>query len=195
MLDTHGEILYNLSMINHNPIKDYGPGGALWRLPSAERTKAINDFIKGHDQSHEEAKVTNKKKAVPAGNGKSKFVELAKAKQSAHRKLRAEFLAKFGKAIESAWKAMTKPTSMGVWAAKFPKEKCRLVDYCTLKLGLRSSKDEGLLSWIRDDQVSLSAACPAPKKLTKAEKAKVTKIVAGLNGKAKKVNGDAQVQA
>ena len=108
---------------------------------------------------------------TPAGNGvkkngKAKFVEQAKAKQSAHRKLRAEFLAKYGKAIASAWSALgEKANSMAVAAKVLPDQPTRLVDYVTLKLGLRESKDLGLQAWLKDDLVgAVATSQPKAKK-------------------------------
>lgn len=121
---------------------------------------------------------------TPAGNGvkkngKADFKKLAAEKAKAHQTKRLEFVAKFGKVLAAAWAKEEKPTSMGVWRKAFPKaeEPCRLVDYTLVALGIRQTKDEGLLAWVKADKLGAVA--------TSQPKAR----------KAKKVSGDAQVQA
>lgn len=121
------------------------------------------------------------------GNGKkvtaekvTKFKEQAEAKAKAHQVKRLEFISRFGKILAAAWAKMEHPSSMGVWRAVFPKaeEPCRLVDYTLLALGIRQSKDEGLLAWVKADALIGSATSQpkATKKVTKAiSKAKLRK--------------------
>ena len=105
---------------------------------------------------------------------KANFKEQAKAKAAAHQTKRLEFIAKFGKVLAAAWAKMEHPSSMGVWRAVFPKEEepCRLVDYTLVALGIRQTKDEGLLAWVKADKLG-AVATSQPK----ARKAKATKQV------------------
>jgi len=118
-----------------------------------------------------------------ATKAKADFKKVAAEKAKAHQTKRLEFIAKFGKVLAAAWAKMEHPSSMGVWRAVFPKEEepCRLVDYTLVALGIRQTKDEGLIAWTKADKLG-AVATSEPRK---AKKAKVVK----------KVEHEAQVQA
>ncbi len=109
----------------------------------------------------------------------TKFAEAAKAKATKAQQERVSFLQSTGKAIAAAWAKLDKPNVMAV-AKAIKADKVRLVDYVTVALGLRESKDAGLAAWVKADKaLPVLTATSQPK----ARKAKVTKVVAGLNGK------------
>jgi hypothetical protein len=118
-----------------------------------------------------EAKTMAKKatavvKAENITKAKADFKAQAEAKAKAHQTKRLEFIAKFGKVIAAAWaKLGDKANVMEVQRTVLPKEPIRMVDYALVALGLRESKDKGLLAWVKADRMVTSAASPAPKKV------------------------------
>ena len=115
-----------------------------------------------------------------ATKAKADFKKVAAEKAKAHQAKRLEFIAQYGKAIASAFAALgDKATSSGTWKKVFPKsqEPQRLTDYALVALGLKETTDKGLIAWRDADKLGAVA--------TSQPKAR----------KAKKVSGDAQVQA
>ncbi len=101
------------------------------------------------------------------GSAKAEGKEKASSKQQA----RLSFLSRFGQKIKDAWDAMPadKRSSAAVWKVVFPHGEVvqRMTDYATMALGLRVSKDAGLVRWVDEDKpflTSHTAATPHPKK-------------------------------
>jgi hypothetical protein len=125
-----------------------------------------------------EAKTMAKKatavvKAENVTKAKADFKKVTAEKAKAHQTKRLEFIAKFGKVLAAAWAKEEKPTSMGIWRKVFPKaeEPCRLVDYTLVALGIRQSKDEGLLAWVKADKLgAVATSQPKARKETKSTK-------------------------
>lgn len=99
------------------------------------------------------AKVTKSAEKAPQGKGNGNA-----------RAARAEFIAKFGERIAKAFASFPKgkATSAGTWKKVFPKAESpqRMTDYCLVALGLKSSKDKGLLEWVKDDEVKPQSKKP-----------------------------------
>ena len=95
---------------------------------------------------------------------KANFKEQAKARAHKSQAERVEFVQRFGKQIAAAWAKLEQPNVMAI-SKTLPDAKVRLVDYATVVLGLRESKDSGLINWMKADQaLAHTAATPAPKK-------------------------------
>lgn len=123
----------------------------------------------GRDLKAKEAKTMAKKGNGKVGTekatkAKANFAEKAKAAAVKRGEERRKFFADHAKQIGEAFKAMDKPTSMGVGVKL--KLNTRLVDYVTLRLGLRKSTDAGLIKWIETDEEAQAKpqATSAPKK-------------------------------
>lgn len=114
-----------------------------------------------------EAKTMAKKatavvKAENVTKAKADFKAQAQARARKSQQERVGFVQEFDKAISAAWAKLEHPSVVAV--AKSLKQAPRMVDYVTVVLGLRESKDKGLLAWVKADRMVTSAATPAPKK-------------------------------
>lgn len=95
---------------------------------------------------------------------KANFKEQAKARAHKSQAERVDFVQRFGKQIAAAWAKLERPNVMAI-SKTLPDAKVRLVDYATVVLGLRESKDSGLINWMKaDSALTHTAATPAPKK-------------------------------
>jgi hypothetical protein len=114
-----------------------------------------------------EAKMTKKVNGTKAVAEKTAKVE---PKAQGGRAMRTEFIEKFGKKIAEAWASFPqgKATSAGTWKKVFPKAESpqRLTDYALVALGLKQTKDKGLLAWAKED--GAKHASPPPSKAKKA---------------------------
>jgi hypothetical protein len=96
---------------------------------------------------------------------KANFKEQAKARAHKSQAERVDFVQRFGKQIAAAWAKLGDKANVMAISKTLPDAKVRLVDYATVVLGLRESKDSGLINWMKaDSALTHTAATPAPKK-------------------------------
>ena len=105
-----------------------------------------------------------------AKNGTGKATAEKVVRNGSARAARAEFIVKYGKKIAEAWASFPKgkATSAGTWKKVFPKAEVpqRLTDYALVALGLKQTKDKGLLAWIKDDEAKPKDMKPLAKAIS-----------------------------
>ena len=136
------------------------------KRPAGSARSMIGAISKPKEAKTMAKKATAVVKAENVTKAKADFKAQAQARANKAQQARRDFVQKFGKAISAAWaKLGDKANVMAVAKVAAPSEPIRMIDYALVALGLRESKDKGLLAWVKADRMVTSAASPAPKKV------------------------------